>query len=116
MSETINQDDHETLRITITIEPDSVEDSLTDAEEIIVFLTDRPRQGQGTTVAEKSLTDGEVTVIDGSTIEIELKPDETRGLAPKTHYAEATVIWDGNPSTTSLSPGIDVKATAYDSA
>ena len=114
-NETINQDDHETVRSTITIKPDDIDDTLTDADDIIWFLTDDPRQGLGEIALEKSLGDGEVTVVDGSTMEVELGPSETRGLDATTHYAEATIIWDGDPSTTALDPRIDVEATAYDS-
>ena len=115
MSETINQDDHETIRATISIEPDDIDDSLPDAEEIVFFLTDRVAQGRGEIVMEKSLSDGEIAVIDGTTVEIELEPAETKDLAARTYYPEMTVLWDGNPSTTTLTPPIKVRETAYES-
>jgi hypothetical protein len=111
----IAQDDYKKLTHTITIKPDSVTEALTNADDIQWFLTTSPDLGEGRTVLEK--TSSELTVVDGSTFEIELTPAETRELAPQQYFPEVTVVWDAGdkPSTTRIEPNIKVTESAYDS-
>ncbi len=111
----IAQDDAKTLRHTISIEPDSVSESLTSADDIQWFLTTSPDLGEGRSVLEKTI--GDVTIVDGETFEIELTPSETRDLAPQQYFPEVTIVWDSGdkPSTTAITPNIKVVESAYDS-
>ena len=115
MSEII-QDNHETLRHTITIEPDDVPESLDNADDIRWYLTTSSTLGRGRTVLEKDISD--MTVVDDNTFELELSPAETRELSTGQRYAEVTIIWDsgGKPSTTALRPSLKVVESKYDSS
>jgi hypothetical protein len=111
----IAQDDYKQLNHTITIKPDSVSDSLTDADDIQWFLTTSPDLGEGRSVLDKTIAD--ITVVDGETFEIELTPSETRELAPNLYFPEVTIVWDSGdkPSTTRVEPNIRVTESEYDS-
>lgn len=115
MTEEINQDDHEKLRHTITFKPDSVSTDLNDATDIEWYLTDDRQQGVGQELIKKTQSNGEVTVVDATTFDVELEPSETRGLPVQRLWAEATFIFAGDPTTVSLEPEIKVRETMYDS-
>ena len=113
MSTTIIQDNHETVRMSLQITPDDAAEPLGDADEIHWYLTTDRRLGAGSVVLEKDISD--ITVLDGETLEFELSPEETRGIDRGNYWAEITLIWGNEPSTTALSPAIRVEESSYDS-
>ena len=106
MTETLIRGDHEKLRNTITVSGGTA--SLTDAEKIEWFLTDHWKIGVGEVVEQKDDGDASLTVVDDTTVEIELSSEETEQLETGTYYAELTATWDGEPSTCELTPGAKV--------